>query len=171
MKVWDAPRGTGPYGITATPDGQIWYVSLAESYLGRPNLETGEVTVIDRPKKGGGTRRVWSDKTGRLWISEWNAGTLSAYDPQQKNWQTWTLPSKEAHSYAVYVDEMNKVWVSDFSANAILRFDPQTEKFENFPSTRTNANVRQMAGRAGEAWGAESGADRLVVIRFDAHSQ
>jgi virginiamycin B lyase len=25
--------------------------------------------------------------------------------------------------------------------------------------------VRQMLGRAGEAWGAESGTDRLVVIR------
>ena len=61
MRVWDAPRGTGPYGITATPDGQIWYVSLAGSYLGRPNLETGEVTVIEPPTQASGTRRVWSD--------------------------------------------------------------------------------------------------------------
>ena len=39
------------------------------------------------------------------------------------------------------------------------------------PSSRTNANVRQMAGRPGEAWGAESGTDRLVVIHFGGHSQ
>lgn len=52
MKVWDAPRGADPYGITATPDGQIWYVSLAGSYLGRPNLDTGEVTIVDPQKKG-----------------------------------------------------------------------------------------------------------------------
>ena len=61
MKVWDAPRGTGPYGITATPDGQIWYVSLAGSYLGRPDLDSGEVSVIDPPKKASGPRRVWSE--------------------------------------------------------------------------------------------------------------
>ena len=166
MKVWDAPRGTGPYGITATPDGQIWYVSLAGSYLGRPDLDSGEVSVIDPPKKASGPRRVWSDSSGRLWVSEWNAGTLSAYDPRQKGWQTWALPGKRAHAYAVYVDDENKVWVSDFSTNAILRFDPMTEKFESFPSTRDSANVRQMAGRRGEAWGAESGTDRLVVIRY-----
>jgi len=171
MKIWDAPRGTGPYGITASPDGQIWYVSLAGSYLGRPDLETGEVTVIDPPKKASGTRRVWSDSRGQLWVSEWNAGTLSAYDPQQKSWRTWALPGEEPHAYAVYVDEENKVWVSDFSANAILRFDPETEKFESFPSTRTNANVRQMAGRPGEVWGAESGTDRLVLIHYGRHSQ
>ena len=153
MKVWDAPRGTGPYGITATPDGQIWYVSLAGSYLGRPNLDSGEVIVIDPPRKASGTRRVWSDSSGRLWVSEWNAGTLSAYDPQENTWRTWALPGQSARAYAVYVDDENKVWVSDFSANAILRFDPKTEKFASFPSTRDSANVRQMAGRHDEVWG------------------
>ena len=29
---------------------------------------------------------------------------------------------------------------------------------------RDNANVRQMLGRKGEAWGAESGTDRLVMV-------
>ncbi len=55
--------------------------------------------------------------------------------------------------------------MSDFAGNAIVRFDPETEKFESFPSDRENANVRQMLGRPGELWGAESGTDRLVVIR------
>ena len=41
MEVWDAPKGVGPYGITATPSGDIYYVSLAGSFLGKPDLETG----------------------------------------------------------------------------------------------------------------------------------
>jgi virginiamycin B lyase len=60
---------------------------------------------------------------------------------------------------------MTRVWVSDFGANAILKFDPRTELFESFPSDKQDAAVRQMAGRAGEVWGAESGTDRLVQIR------
>ena len=56
--------------------------------------------------------------------------------------------------------------MSDFGANAILRFDPASKTFQSFPSNRDGANVRQMAGRSGEAWGAESGTDRLVVIRY-----
>lgn len=55
--------------------------------------------------------------------------------------------------------------LTDFSADAILRFDPATETFESFPSNRRGANVRQMLGRTGEAWGTESGDARLVVIR------
>jgi virginiamycin B lyase len=70
-----------------------------------------------------------------------------------------------AQMYSVYVDEGDKVWLAEWASNSILRFDPETEKFERFPSDRSNAQVRQMLGRPGEAWGAESGTDRLVVVR------
>ena len=46
-----------------------------------------------------------------------------------------------------------------------MRFDPATEKFESFPSNKRRADVRQILGRPGEVWGAESGTDRLVVVR------
>ena len=165
MDVWNAPKGPGPYGIAATPSGEIYYVSLAGSFLGKPDLETGETKVIEPLTEGAGTRRVWPDSLGRLWVSEWNVGNLSRYDPVAKSWKVYHLPGEGPHAYAVYVDENDMVWVSDFGANAILRFDPQAETFESFPSDRSKAAVRQMLGRAGEIWGAESGTDRLVVIR------
>ncbi len=165
MSVWDAPKGAGPYGIAATPDGVIYYVSLAGSFLGKPDLETGATKVVEPKTPQAGTRRVWSDADGVLWISEWNTGNLSRYDPAKRDWKVYKLPGDDPHAYAVYVDEHGKVWVSDFGANAILRFDPVTERFESFPSDKAGAAVRQMLGRPGEVWGAESGTDRLVVIR------
>jgi virginiamycin B lyase len=65
----------------------------------------------------------------------------------------------------VYVDEQDRVWLSDFGANALVRFDPQREAFEVFTLPSPGANVRQILGRPGEVWGAESGTDKLVVIR------
>lgn len=165
MQVWDAPKGVGPYGITATPDGAIYYVSLAGSFLGKPALETGETAVVEPQTPKAGTRRVWSDSKGRLCVSEWNAGNLSIYDPASQSWEVYKLPGDSPHTYAVYVDGKDKVWVSDFGANAILRFDPDTKSFASFPSDKPDAAVRQLNGRQGEVWGAESGTDRLVVIR------
>jgi len=165
MDVWKSPKGRGPYGIAATPSGEIYYVSLAGSFLGKPDLETGETTVIEPKSEGVGTRRVWSDPKGRLWVSEWNAGNRSLYDPKAKTWTVHALPGDEPHAYAVFVDDRDIVWVSDFGANAILSFDPETETFESFPSDQEGAAVRQTLGRPGEMWGAESGTDRLVVIR------
>jgi virginiamycin B lyase len=165
MKVWDAPRGRGPYGIATTPEGAVYYASLAGSHIARVDLDTGAATVVEPPTKGQGARRVWSDSKGRLWVSEWNSGHVSRYDPGANAWKTWKLPGDTPRAYAVYVDDRDTVWLSEWSANAMVRFDPETEKFETFPSDRRGANVRQILGRPGEVWAPESGADRLVVYR------
>lgn len=165
VQVWNSPRGSGPYGITATPDGRVFYASLAGSHIAEINLETGEATPIDSPTQRQGARRVWTDSHGQIWVSEWNVGQVGRYDPRTGEWREWTLPGTRPMTYAVYVDELDKVWLTDFGANAIVRFDPETEQFESFPLPDSNAAVRQLLGRSGETWGAESGLDRLVVIR------
>ncbi|MPZ58522.1 MAG: lyase [Rhizobiales bacterium] len=164
MTVFDAPRGRGPYGITRTPAGDIWYASLAGSHIAKIDLKSGKATIVDPPTKGQGARRVWSDSKGRLWVSEWNSGNVSVHDPANGSWRQWKLPGERPRTYSVYVDDKDIVWLTDFGANAIVRFDPATERFTSFPSDRPNANVRQMDGRPGQAWGGESGTNRLVVI-------
>jgi virginiamycin B lyase len=163
VKVWTAPRGRGPYGITTTPNGDVYYASLAGNHIAQINVDTGEATVLEPPTRDQGARRVWPDSKGRIWVSYWNTGQVGMYDPATKAWREWKLPGA-AHAYSVWVDDRDKVWLTEWSTNAVVRFDPITEKFESFPSNRDNANVRQMLGRAGEAWGAESGVDRLVMI-------
>ena len=164
MQVWDAPRGNGPYGIALTPQGTVWYVSLAGNYLAEIDRASGTPRIVEPPTPQQGARRVWSDGQGRLWISEWNSGNVSMHDPKDGSWKRWKLPGERPRCYSVYVDDRDAVWLTDFAANAIVRFDPKTETFLSFPSDKSGANVRQMAGRPGEAWGGESGTNRLVVI-------
>jgi virginiamycin B lyase len=165
VEAWRAPKGRGAYGIAATPSGDIWFVSLASDYIAKVDTVTGAATVVEPPRRGVGPRRIWSDSKGMLWVSFWYSGEVGRYDPAAKAWKTWQLPSSKAGCYSVYVDDKDRVWLTDWPANAIVRFDPKTESFEVFPSDRKGANVRQMAGRPGEAWAGESGTDRLVVIR------
>ena len=42
---------------------------------------------------------------------------------------------------------------------------PRTQKFTRVVLPSSPANVRQILGRPGEVWGAESGVDKLVVVR------
>ena len=165
VEAWDAPRGSGPYGIACTPRGSIWYVSLAGNYLAQIDTKNGKPSIHEPPKTPlAGPRRVWADSRNRLWISEWNGGRVTVHDPADGSWKSWKLPGANPLPYAVYVDEQDGVWLTDFAANAIVRFDPATETFLSFPSDKPNANVRQLHGRRGEVWGPESGTGRLVVI-------
>jgi virginiamycin B lyase len=162
LRVFRAPGGAGPYGIATTPAGQVWYASLAGSHIARIDVASGKATVLRPPTPEQGARRIWSDSRGRLWVSEWNAGKVARYDPATRGWREWRLPG-DAQPYAVYVDERDRVWLTDFGASAIVRFDPVTQRFTRI-MLRAGANVRQLLGRPGELWGAESGADRLVSV-------
>lgn len=165
VEVFDAPRGQGPYGISTAPDGSVYYASLAGSYIARIDLKTGTPSVLEPPTPDQGARRVWSDSQGRIWVSEWNAGQVAVYNPATQEWKEWRLPGNNPMPYAVYVDDKDMVWLSDFGANAMVRFDPAQETFSMFSFPSPQANVRQILGVPGEVWGAESGSDKLVVIR------
>ena len=78
----EAPRGRGPYGICSTPGGDVWWCSLAGSFIARIDRRTGDSTVVEPPTRNQGARRVWSDSKGRIWVSEWNSGNVSMHDPQ-----------------------------------------------------------------------------------------
>ena len=164
VEVFDAPGGRGPYGITATPDGAVWYASLAGNHIARIDPESGAATVVEPPTADQGARRAWSDSSGRLWVSEWQAGQVAVHDPADGSWREWRLPGASPMAYAVFVDDRDIVWLTDFGANAIVRFDPVDETFETAALPDPGADVRQLHGRPGEVWGAESGLDRLVVV-------
>jgi virginiamycin B lyase len=165
VEAWKAPKGVGPYGITTTPSGEVWYASLAGDHIAKIDPVSGDALVVAPPKAGVGPRRIWSDSKGMLWVSFWRSGEVARFDPAAKSWKTWSLPKSTQGCYAVFVDDKDKVWVSDWTNNALVRFDPVTEKFDSFPSNRDRADVRQILGRPGEVWAAESGTDRLVVVR------
>ena len=160
-----APRGRGPYGICHTPSGEVWWCSLAGSFIAHIDRRSGESTIVEPPTPRQGARRVWSDSKGRIWVSEWNSGNVSVYDPAAKTWRSWKLPGNSPKTYAVYVDDRDLVWVSDWGSNAVWSFDPRNEKFERYALPRESGNVRQILGRPGEIWLPESGTEHLSVIR------
>ncbi len=165
VEVFEAPRGRGPYGITTAPDGTVWFASLAGSYISQIAPTRDELILVDVPSPDGGARRIWSDSSGGLWVTEWFAGKLAHYDPAAHKWREWRLPGDDPQPYAVYVDEEDVVWVTDFGANSLVRFDPQSEHFRLFPFPTPDAQVRQLLGREGAIWGAGSATDTLFVLR------
>jgi virginiamycin B lyase len=164
VDVFDDPDGRGPYGIDATPAGDIWYASLAGSHIAKVDTTSGRAQIAEPPTANQGARRVWSDSRGRLWVAEWNAGQVGLHDPSTGEWKEWKLPGSNPQAYAVYVDDRDIVWLTDFGANAIVRFDPQTERFDPIELASEGAAVRQLLGRPGELWGAESAVDKLVLV-------
>jgi len=170
VQQFEAPRGRGPYGIATTPNGTVYFASLAGSYLGRIDGDDGSVTVLDPPTANSGVRRVWSDSAGRLWIAQYNVGQVGRYDPATGAWAEWRLPGDNPRAYAVYVDERDMVWLTDTGADTLVRFDPVAETFATVEISRPS-NVAQLGGIPGEVWGAERARNHLVVVRYEQPSR
>ncbi|HME91241.1 MAG TPA: hypothetical protein VKE49_07445, partial [Myxococcaceae bacterium] len=151
--------------ISTAPSGEVYCASLAGSYVGQIDLDTGATTRLDPPTPNQGARRVWADSQSRIWVSEWNAGQVGLYDPAAKDWREWPLPGSRPMAYAVFVDDRDLVWLSDWGSNSLTLFDPTSEEFQVFTLPSSPAQVRQLLGRPGELWGAESGVNKLVVLR------
>ena len=153
------PAGRGPYGITATPDGEVYYASLAGSHIARIDPGTGEATR-HRPAHAGpgrppGLVRLARPRLGQR-VERRPGRPLRPGDGEAG--ANGSCPARSPQAYAVYVDDRDIVWLSDFGANAIVRFDPATETFTRSALPSADAAVRQLLGRPGEVWGAESGA-------------
>ena len=165
VRVFDAPGGPGPYGIATTPAATCTTprspVATSAGSTSRPARRP--CCSRRRPTRA----RAGSGRTRR-------AGSGSASGTPASSRGTTRRPGRGASGgylatrpqpYAVYVDERDAVWLSDFGANALVRFDPRTERFTTVALPSTTAEVRQLLGREGEVWGAESGVDKLVVVR------
>ena len=99
-----------------------------------------------------------------VWFTAQRSGHLGFLDPDTGEVRLVPL-GQGSRPHGVIVGPDGAAWVTDGVLNAIVRFDPSTESFEAFPSDRPGVAVRQLHGRPGEVWGAESGTDRLVRIR------
>ena len=166
MEVWDAPRGRGPYGIACTPQGTVWYVSLAGNYL--PQIE-----ICDTGRAA--HRRAADAAPGRAPRLVRQPGPAVDQRMEQRQrlharsagrkLEELELPGERPRCYSVYVDDRDKVWLTDFSANAIVRFDPRTETLPLLPvgHVRAPTCARWPDGRARPGAG-KAGTNRIVVI-------
>ena len=156
-----AARTASPRRPAATSGTRRWPAATSPGSI----TTTGAATVVEPPTAGQGARRVWSDSRGRIWVSEWDAGQVGVHDPATGDWQEWRLPGERPaglrrlrrrarHRLADRLRRRTR------SSGSIRR--PRRSMPIELPSP--DAAVRQLLGRPGEVWGAESAVDKLVLV-------
>ena len=163
MNLPATERSSLPVAQPVRAAGRLLGIALALGYLSAaaavpepvyfnvvPGAHPHDVAAAPTPK-------------GLVYYTAQSTGRLGILDPATGKVEEVALGDKSS-PHGVVVGPDGAPWITDGGLNAIVRFDPETEKFASYPSNRANATVRQMLGRAGEAWGAESGTDRLVMV-------
>ena len=106
---------------------------------------------------------------GAPWITDGGLNAIVRVDPASERVQRFSLPAGTGYANlnTAAFDRQGWLWFTGQSG-VYGRLNPATEEFRVFPLPSSPGNVRQILGRPGEVWGAESAADTLVVIRTSA---
>ncbi|KXP10808.1 virginiamycin B lyase family protein [Tsukamurella pseudospumae] len=79
ITIHDVP-GSGPYALTAGPDGGLWFTLVGSGEVGRYDVETGETALYPVGPDAGPTIIV-PGPDGALWFTEIGAGRIGRMTP------------------------------------------------------------------------------------------
>jgi virginiamycin B lyase len=120
ISVWDAPKGSGPYGMASAPDGSVWFASLAGNYIAHIDTQSGAATVVEPPTPNQSARRVWVDSKNKVWVSDFGNNAIVNFSARRNEWKSYVLPSASANVRQLLgrnVGFYNEIWGAESGTN------------------------------------------------------
>ena len=183
---YDLPRrDIAPHDVVVTANGEVYYSSFHEQFIGQLDPKTGAVTQYPTPvlKPGyptGSLDLELDPHTGNLWLAMMFQGGILKFDPKTKAMQTWSIPAEDQNEttqqafLSVPSPVDGKLWIKDSARRAVYRLDPATGKFERFgpiiaPDGHTIFNYGIQADSKNDMYGLDFpglvyGADRTNYV-------
>jgi streptogramin lyase len=151
--VSDPEMNPVPYGIDITPDGKVWFTQFNNRRIGSLDPVSEEIVMIDTPFYG--PRRMRADSRGLLWIPSYNNGLFYRFDPANKTFREYTVPTGRGDMvYALAVDPRDdSVWLCGTNSDTIIHFQPADETFKVYQlPTRVSFTRELEVDEDGNVW-------------------
>jgi streptogramin lyase len=153
--------GSDPYGITAGPDGNLWFTNLSAGYIGRIT-PAGTLTQFSAGiSPGSPLRGIVTGPDGNLWFTD-DVGTIGRITPTGTV-TDFAVPGSDPYEIALGPD--GNLWFTEFDYRRIRRMTP-TGTVTDF-SAGINGSSRLydiVAGPDGNLWFTELRGDRIGRI-------
>jgi virginiamycin B lyase len=115
-----------PRRIAITSDDMIWYADYSRGYLGRLNMNTGEVKEWPSPS---GPRSqpygIIADHKDIIWYNESaiRPNTMVRFDPKTEKFQSWTIPSGGGVVRNVALSKDGDIYMANSGVNRVAILD------------------------------------------------
>jgi virginiamycin B lyase len=84
------------------------------------------------------------DTDGIVWFTEYTAGKIGRFNPNDHTFREYTLPGPEATPYALGIDKDRHIWYSSFSRDIVGRLDPATGNVVEYPFPHPENTIREL---------------------------
>jgi streptogramin lyase len=141
---YDLPRETiQPHDVIVDADGNAWYSSFGEQYLGKLDPRSGKVVefpiALNKPGFPTGTLGLRDDRDGNLWLGNMYQARIVKFERKSETFKYYSLPS-EANIDAAQINMVSprsshvdgKLWTQNNGFAGVHRLDLASGRIETF---------------------------------------
>jgi len=153
--------GSSPIGITAGPDGNVWFTEINADNIGR-STPAGAITEFPVPTAGAGPDKITAGPDGSLWFTESNVAQIGRCSTAGAITE-FAIPSGFAAEYIVTGPD-GALWFCESGGDIIGRITSAGAVTE-FPLPVAGSNPRGITpGPDGALWLTENGSNKIGRI-------
>ncbi len=143
-------KGSWPRGITAGPDGNLWFAEMAGNKIGRITTK-GEIAEFAVPTADAQPYGVVTGPDKMIWFTESAAGKVGRLDPKTGKVDEFALADPKARPRDITVGPDGNLWFSENGADRIGRVTPKGE-VTGFGLPKGTQPIGVAAGGDGNVW-------------------
>jgi len=162
-RVTEYPVGFETWGMTAGPDGNVWFTAAFEDAVGKIT-PGGGVTVYPVPTHGAAVGSITTGPDGNLWFTEGLGDKIGRITPAGDVTE-YPLPSPSSGPAGITAGPDGNLWFTESTPSAIGMINPTTHAITEF-SAGLNAGSRPGAsivvGPDGALWFMDGGTTQAI---------
>jgi virginiamycin B lyase len=161
-----------PRGITAGPDGALWFTEFIKQKIGRITTDAAH-TLSEFPlppppapggvplKSGRQPRGIAAGPDGAIWFTEYTADMIGRIDPTTHAISEFAVPTPLSQPRAIAAGPDGAMWFTEFGTNKIGRIDPK------LATPGTSNGITEFSPTAGSPRGIVAGPDNAMWFADD----
>jgi streptogramin lyase len=156
---------SGPEGIVAGPDGNLWFAEATASKIAEVDPSTGAIAEFPTPTGGSLPLGITMGADGRLWFTEFAAGKVGVIDPATGVITEFPIPTAASDPVGIAAGPNGDVWFTEDAADKVAEINPITDAITELKvPTAAGGPFGIVAGPDGDVWFTEKTASKIGVI-------
>jgi len=146
FKEYKLPPKSGPHGLLADKDGNVWYTANFAAYIGKLDPKTGEVTKYPMPDaKARDPHTPILDGPDRIFFTVQGANMVGRLNVRTGEIKLVTSPTPRSNPYGMVINSKGIPYFVEFGANKIASIDPETLEIHEYVLPHQGSRPRRVA--------------------------
>jgi serine/threonine protein kinase/sugar lactone lactonase YvrE len=154
--------GSGPWGITAGPGGNLWFAEYNGNKIGRIS-PSGTITEFPVPTAGSDPDGITAGPGGNLWFTEYNGNKIGRISPSGTITE-FPVPTAKSGPDGITAGPDGNLWFTEYNGNKIGHISPSGTITEFPVPTAKSSPTWITAGPGGNLWFAEYSGNKIGRI-------